>query len=436
MRARLFSLLKRPTVVNGAIAMMLRGATLASRFLLSILLARMLSPSDMGAYGLISAILAFGLFVLGLEFYSYTLREMVPASPGKRVQIITDQIFLASSFFGIISIGAVIAAFVGMLSKTLLFWILLILATEHVSLEVTRILVITSRIVQAYIVGFLRGGIWVYGISILMLLEPSARSLEMVLIWWAGGGILAAGYAALCLSNLPWRELRNYRPDLGWILVGLRTARPFMLTAASALMLSYVDRFFIDGFVGRDGLGIYTFYSTVLIGILSLGASISQQFLPRVIAGYIDGPESYRLVVRWLCVSMLAAASGLAAVAGIGISPLLSFFDMRAYSENVGVFYLMLPGIFLRMLADAPSYALYAAHSDRALLACNLGAAIVSVCANFALVPTFGLAGAALSGGLASATLFISLTILAWNQLRGYHTVHSSSNSTNNDAHQ
>lgn len=436
MRDRFFDFLRRPALANGAIAMMLRGATLASRFLLSILLARMLSPSEMGEYGLITAILAFGLFVLGLEFYSYTLREMVPASPSKRVQIIADQIFLASSFFVITALAAVIAALVGVVSKTLLFWILLILATEYVSLEATRILVITSRIVQAYVVGFLRGGIWVYAISLLMLLEPSTRSLKMVLTWWAGGGILAAGYAALCLLDLPWRELRNYRPNLSWILVGLRTARPFMLTAASALMLSYIDRFFIDGFVGRDELGIYTFYSTILIGILSLGASISQQFLPRVIAGYIDGPESYRFVVRWLCVSMLVAASGLVAVAGIGIGPLLSFFHLRAYTENVGVFYLMLPGIFLRMLADAPSYALYAAHSDRALLACNLSAAVVSVSTNFVLVPMFGIAGAALSSGLASATLFISLSVLAWNQLRNGRTSHSSTTLNNSDAFQ
>ena len=173
----------------------------------------MLSPSEMGEYGLITAILAFGLFVLGLEFYSYTLREMVPASPSKRVQIIADQIFLASSFFVITALGAVIAALVGVVSKTLLFWILLILATEYVSLEATRILVITSRIVQAYVVGFLRGGIWVYAISLLMLLEPSTRSLKMVLTWWASGGFLAAGYAALCLLDLPWRELRDYSTE-------------------------------------------------------------------------------------------------------------------------------------------------------------------------------------------------------------------------------
>lgn len=420
MRARLFGFLKRPTVTTAAIAMVLRGATLASRFLLSILLARVLSPSDMGEYGLITAILAFGLFALGLEFYSYTLREMVPAPPAKRVQIIVDQIVLASAFFAVISIGVVIAWLLGLLPKKLLFLFLLILATEHVSLEATRVLIITSRVIQAYIAGFLRGGIWVYGMGVMMFSQHSTPSLEMVMIWWAGGGILAIGYSALCLLDLPWHHLRGYKPNLDWILAGLRTARPFMLTAASALMLSYIDRFFINGYVGRGGLGIYTFYSTILIGILSLGTSISHQFLPRIISGHSAGADAYRRIVGLFFISMVIAASGLVFVTGVTMGPLLRLFSLRDYAENIDVFYLMLPGVFLRMLADAPSYALYAAHSDKALLFCNMTAAAVSMLSNAVLVPAFGISGAALSGALASATLFLCLGVIALDRVRNY----------------
>ncbi|ABA05657.1 Membrane protein involved in the export of O-antigen and teichoic acid [Nitrobacter winogradskyi Nb-255] len=415
--------------------MVLRGATLASRFLLSILLARMLSPSDMGEYGLITAMLAFGLFVLGLEFYSYTLRELVPASPAKRVQIIADQIVLASASFAVISIVAVVAALMGLLPKKILFLFLLVLVTENASLEAMRILIITSRVVHAYIAGFLRGGIWVFALGLLMYLEPSTRSLEMVLIWWAGGGLLAVVYSALCLLDLPWRNLRCYRPDLGWIQAGLRTARPFMLTAVSALMLSYIDRFFIDGFVGRHELGIYTFYSTILIGILSLGTSISHQFLPRIISGHAVGADAYRRIVVLFLVSMLIVAGGLVVVAGLTMGPLLRLFGLRDYAEFIGVFYLMLPGLFLRMLADVPSYALYAAHSDKVLLLCNISAAAVTVVSNIVLVPIFGLAGAALSGAFASAILFLSLGVVARDRTRNYSGRPTETAAISNDTH-
>ena len=96
MRARLLEILKRPAVAGTGAAFILRGLTLASRFLLTLLLARMLSPAEMGEYGLLTAALAFALLAIGLEFYSYTLREMVPATPARRTRIIADQMTLAA----------------------------------------------------------------------------------------------------------------------------------------------------------------------------------------------------------------------------------------------------------------------------------------------------------------------------------------------------
>jgi len=73
----------------------------------------------------------------------------------------------------------------------------------------------------------------------------------------------------------------------------------------------------------------------------------------------------------------------------------------------------MLPGVFLRILADVPSYALYAAKADTSLLICNLGSAIVAIVLNLILVPAIGLYGAALSGCIASITLLLALSLLA-----------------------
>src|ERR1700731_1852479 len=142
----------------------------------------------MGQYGLITASLAFALPALGLEFYSHTLRELVPASPTRRAQIIADQIALGAVTFLVIGSLSALAVLTGLFPAGLAPWFLLILATEHISLEATRILIITSRPVRAYIGVFLRGGVWVYAIAILMFTGGGTRSLERVLVWWALGG--------------------------------------------------------------------------------------------------------------------------------------------------------------------------------------------------------------------------------------------------------
>lgn len=418
MRFRLLDLVTRPAVAGTVAALVLRALTLASRFLLSLLLARMLSPAEMGQYGLLTAALAFALLAVGLEFYSYTLRELVPASPERRACIIADQMALGTA--ALVAIGIVVAGAIaaGSFPARLAPWFILILITEHVSLEATRILIITWRPVRAYIGVFLRGGIWVYAIAVLMFAAPSTRTLETVLVWWAFGGMLSIAFSAISLSELPWHELRGYRPDVKHIREGLWTARPFMLTAAGALVISYVDRFLIDAFVGGDALGIYTFYSTILIGLLSLGGSVSHQFLPKVIAGYATGRDAYRTALRSFFWSMLALVCATMILSAIAMGPMLALLGLSTYAASIGVFYAMLPGIFLRMLADVPSYALYAARSDKYLLICNLGSAAVATLLNVALIPALGIYGAALAGGIASAALFLSLVGFAIHRMR------------------
>jgi O-antigen/teichoic acid export membrane protein len=418
MQAHLVAFIKRPAVVAAVSVLILRGLTLSSRFLLSVLLARMLSPDEMGQYGLVTAVLAFALLALGLEFYSHTLREMVPASPARRAEIIADQIALGAVTFFIVGLLSGLAVWAGLFPSRLAPWFLLILATEHISLEATRILIITSRPIRAYIGVFLRGGVWVYAIAILMFTLPSSRSLETVLVWWALGGAVSIVFAAVSLLDLPWRELRNKRPDWAWILAGLRAARPFMLTTAGALTISYVDRFMIDGFVGRGALGIYTFYSTISIGILSLGASVSQQFLPKIIAAYSAGSAAFRKVIHTFSWSLFGVAAGMIVLAAVLISPMLAMFQLTQYAQSAGVFFLMLPGILLRLLADVPSYALYAARADDKLLFCNLGSATVSILLNIALIPMLGIYGAALSNCVASGVLLFALTLFAVGRMQ------------------
>lgn len=418
MPVRLLDFLKRPAVAGTVAALILRGLTLASRFLLSLLLARMLSPAEVGEYGLLTAVLAFSLLVIGLEFYSYTLREMVPATPARRTRIIADQITLGVPALLVIGVLFLAAILAGLFPSRLAPWFMLILVTEHFSLEATRILIITERPIRAYIGVFLRGGIWVYAMAVLMFMTPSTRTLETVLIWWALGGVLSIAFSAISLSNLPWRELRGYRPDWNGIFAGLRTARPFMLTAGGALVISYIDRFIIDRIVGREALGIYTFYSTISIGLLSLGASVSHQFLPKVIAGYAASTEAYRTALRTFFWSLLALALGTTIFSALVMGPMLTALGLSAYASGISVFYAMLPGVFLRIMADVPSYALYAARSDHYLLFCNLGAALISTLLNVLLIPIFGIYGAALTGGVASAVLLFSLAFLAMREDR------------------
>jgi O-antigen/teichoic acid export membrane protein len=190
------------------------------------------------------------------------------------------------------------------------------------------------------------------------------------------------------------------------------------MTAGGALMISYADRFMIDLYVGRGALGIYTFYSTIAIGILSLGASISHQFLPKLIAAYARDLTTFRSSLRNFFWTLFGISGGMIVLAGLMIYPLMSILQLEQYLQGIGIFFLMLPGLLVRVIADVPSYALYAARADASLLYCNLGSAIVSVALNFALIPVMGSYGAALAGCMASLVLLTALTYSTLTRMR------------------
>ena len=71
----------RKLATNASInILVVRAITLASRFLLSIILARALTPEDLGTFGLVSAALPFGIVLIGLEFHNFLVREQVEGS--------------------------------------------------------------------------------------------------------------------------------------------------------------------------------------------------------------------------------------------------------------------------------------------------------------------------------------------------------------------
>ena len=59
------------------VSIVLRGMTLGSKFLLIFILARFLTPAELGLYGLLAATIGYALHLLGLDFYTYTTRELL-----------------------------------------------------------------------------------------------------------------------------------------------------------------------------------------------------------------------------------------------------------------------------------------------------------------------------------------------------------------------
>ncbi len=55
----------------------LRGLSMGSRFLLIFALAKLLSPTELGLFGLMMATVSISVLIIGVDYYTYTQRELL-----------------------------------------------------------------------------------------------------------------------------------------------------------------------------------------------------------------------------------------------------------------------------------------------------------------------------------------------------------------------
>jgi O-antigen/teichoic acid export membrane protein len=408
----------RKLAINASVnILVLRIITLASRFLLSIILARTLTPEDLGYFGLLSAALPFGIVVIGLEFHNFLVRELVVASPQQRVEHIRNQSALYLCNYVIMLTGvAVFLIFRPDLVVTV-SWFIALLAVEHLTIEAVRDLIALARPLAANLILLVRGGLWVYVLGAVMALWPMARRVETVFMAWLIGGICGILLASALFRKLPWKEVPWRGVNWRWLARGLKTSTPFMLIVASVLTSAYCDRFFIDGYLQRRDVGIYTFFSMLTIGVQSLITSISQQYLPLIIAARHEGANAHRqsLIAFTKTLAFCSTAANAAAI--VAIYPLLWLIGKPEYTANLSIFFVLLGASALRGFADIPAHALYSAGADRELLISNVTSALIAIGLSILLIPALGLFGAALGSLGAGLVLLIAEGAFALKRL-------------------
>jgi O-antigen/teichoic acid export membrane protein len=400
-------------------AMGIRGLGLVAKFLLILCFVRYLQPSELGLYGIITAMVAYALFFLGLEFYNFASRILVDVSPLEQSLIIRDQLILYVIIFVILT-----PFFYGLFvqkmlpgSLSILFFLLLI--TEHLSNELMRDLVVLSKPYLANLVFFLRQGAWIMILVPAFYYLPITRTLHMVILSWIFGALLSIMLAGWGLRELPWSQVWQISIDWRRLVQGLMISRPFLVTAFCALSMLYIERFFINHYCGLDMLGIYTFYAGLSITLHSLiNTGVSKMRMAFLLSAWKnnDMAEFHKESMRMLK-ETLAFVGLLAGLAVLLINPFMHLINKPMYLQHQSIFYVLLLAVSCRCIADVPLYRLYAQHRDRALLLINLLAFVMLVIGNALFVPIFGLLGAAISSVAASAVLLLYSSIIMIQQL-------------------
>ena len=389
------------------VLMALRIANTAAKFLLALYTARYLGLAELGVYGLLVGATTLIPAVLGLGTTDWVMRHLVTMPRDEAIASIATRLALPTLLHVVgqplIWLGNYLLG--GPVPWPLLIICGLVLFLEHIASDTNDLLVGRGRIMLANILFFMRAGLWPPVVIVWGLIDPSARTLECLLLGWLGGLVLVwITLAAHLFSQKRWRAVGMRLP---WIASGVRASVPFYIKDLTGAASLYLDRFVLSLFLGLELTGVYTLFWSVANVLHNLTVfSVIQPKLPNLIeSGQQADPAAFRALERKIQIEAGTWIVVLAAGASVALFVLLPFLQRPTLYDHLAIFWIVLAATALRAAADGYGFVLLALHRDTAIAVISVAGAVASIAFNVALIPLLGIAGAALaylltSGGL------------------------------------
>ncbi|MRI34303.1 hypothetical protein EOPP23_15035 [Endozoicomonas sp. OPT23] len=357
----------------------LRGATLISKFALLFFLAKYAEPEDVGVYGLISVTIGYLLYFLGVDYYTYSTREMLSVDRGKWPEILRNQAVFHVLVYLVVLPFVSIVFITEILSLKYLIPFYLLLISEHIAQELNRILIAAGRVLTASVVLFLRSGLWCYIAIGLIYFKVYEDNLIVTLSTWIVGSVAAAMIGIVALKDLSWKDIKGTSVDWSWIKKGLSVAGLFLIGTLCLRGIYTADRYIVNYLSGVAMVGVYTFYMAVCSAYTSfIDAAVISFRYAKMVEAYRRGDITQFLILRK---GMQNAIIGIGVLIGIAaavmINPVLSILDKSSYTNQIQFFWIMLASSGIVALSLVPHYSLYAFGKDRVLAVINVVGVLV-----------------------------------------------------------
>lgn len=387
----------------------LRIVPMLAKLLLTFYAGRYLPLEELGTYGLVFAAVMILSSLLGQSFTYVIVREIVDVTPSEALVKMRDQLALYCLNYA--ALAAIVLLFSAMgfepLRPSVLWLAVLLTAVEGIGSAVWNNMNALRQQVWSNVIFCVRSSVWIPPVIILGLYEPSFRNASVLLWGWACAGLTSFALVCYLWRQMPWNELIFSSVDWGWIVSGVRRSFPVWIGAVGLAAGIYFDRFIVERFLNLAEVGVITFYGTFTNALLALlQAGVLSFALPGLIGRYRG--EEYQAFVSEAGQTIVQAAivAAGAAFCFAALVPVLGLLTQRsAFTDYLGVFWVMLIGVWLRVAAEAFQTVLFSSHQDKPIWLGNLLFLVPAIGGNAILVPVLGLMGVGISSILSGAFL-------------------------------
>ncbi|POE22086.1 hypothetical protein BV923_11420 [Pectobacterium odoriferum] len=353
-----------------------------SRFLLMFVIAKYLPDTDMGLYGLITTTIVFSLYIVGLDFYIYSTRELIQTEKNRWGKLLKSHCGMVLLLY-LLYIPVILLVFYNnLLPWYIFFYLIITLMLEHFCQECQRIIIADQKPLAANIGLFIRNGLWPFFFIPLIYFNIIPHDLVSVLTAWIIGDLLAVGFFIFIIFNMKisgWQE----KVDWKWISTGIKICSVFLIGTLALRFSSVAERYWLQDLTTIEIVGVYSFFigiSSVVSNFLDAGV-IAFKY-PKLIKAYTENNNiEYLKVKRELVIQVMAWTTVLVILSLLTIDLVLDFIDKPIYFEYKPIYYITLASTVISCIALLPHYELYAQKKDNVIVVSHVASLGVFVIA-------------------------------------------------------
>ena len=389
------------TLILPVLTMGMRGFSLVGRFGLSLYLAKYLSLPDVGLFGLVTGVTSMLPAIAGWGLNYFLIRDIVGQPKLISGTLIRDRLVVTLFSIAVLLVLTVpfVLVFRVLPSPRLTVLVVAVIMLESMAFDLHLALISLGHALAANTLLFVRSAAWIFPVVGLGILMPAWRTLDFIFAAWLVGEIACFASLFWILRAWPLRAIIATKIETKWATATIRKGWLIYLSELGMCVTAVLDRYVVNHFLGISLTGVYSLYWILANGVNVLVSSgIIQPATPALLTAYNIGDYGrVRDIMRKTLARTVATGISLSVVAGLAFPPLLGYLGKSNIAAYGFVFWVILAGTCVRMIADLFTFELSCRHLDRACALTNLLGVPLTFIFNIAGIEAFGLVGAGMS---------------------------------------
>ncbi len=389
------------------LSLLIRAGSIFSRFVLILYLGKHLPTGEYGIFGLLQSSLALGVYLMGLDLYVYTNRE-IPQLDSKGVQTVVRSQFAVHALCYCLCLPLILLMLSDhFIPSQYMIGFATLLLLEHLTFEIVRILIALRQPLYANLLILSRSLLWILPFLMLSAHHTDLLSIRTLLIFWVAGLSVALILGLGLLVNFKLLPFQTWKLDIPFVKAAARSSAIFFMASICYKTIEFSNRYFLKHYHTHHEVGIYSFFQNIVnLMDVFLYTAVVMILLPSLIASRgKEKPAVYAHRLHTLVAGIFYGTLLLSLALYLFIDPFLAFVGKEEMTANIDVFKWLLLGATLLCLSQIGHYILYIHKADKSILKASFIGAVVNTLLNFALIPAYGPRGAAISTMTACAVM-------------------------------